>query len=181
MTPIHLRNGLKFHDHMALVEHLAQWLKPELYLEIGVLNGESMKRVQNYASECYGVDVTFSHKNYNSNVKLFEMTSDQFFDNLHPSTVFDMVFIDGLHEKSQVYKDFLNVKDRVIADGLVILHDTVPMDKSMTEPWFCHDAWEAMLRIKMEFRNDWEILSLPFNPGITVMRKMPWNKQLVWR
>jgi predicted O-methyltransferase YrrM len=181
MTPIHLRNGLKFHDHMSLLEHLAQWLKPERYLEIGVLHGESMKKIQHYAQECYGVDVTFSHRNYNNNVKLFEMPSDQFFANLDPSVKFDMVFIDGDHEKNQVYKDFINSKDRVIDDGLVILHDTVPMNEEMTAHWFCHSAWEAAQKIKKEVRDEWEVLSLPFNPGITIMRKINWNKQLIWK
>lgn len=181
MTPIHLRNGLKFHDHMSLVEHLACWLKPECYLEIGILNGESLTRIQKHAKECYGVDVKLAHRNYDNNVKLFEMTSDEFFAKLNPTIKFDMVFIDGDHSKDQVYKDFINSKDRVIEDGLVVLHDTVPMDDKMTAPWFCHDAWEAAKRIKQEFINEWEVLSLPFNPGITVMRKISINKQLSWK
>lgn len=181
MTPIHLRNGLKFHDHMALLEHLAQWLQPELYLEIGVLHGESLKRIQKHAKQCYAVDPIFNHREYDSNVKLFEMTSDDFFTTLDPSIKFDMVFIDGDHEKNQVYKDFINSKDRVIDDGLVILHDTVPMDDDMTASWFCNNAWEAVQKIKVEFKNEWEILSLPFNPGITIMRKINWNKQLIWK
>ena len=181
MTPIHLRNGLKFHDHMSLLEHLAEWLKPEHYLEIGILNGESLRRIQNHAKCCYGVDIKIEHRNYNSNVELYEMPSDDFFKQLDPSIKFDMVFIDGLHEKTQVYKDFINAKDRVIDDGLIVLHDTVPMNDDMTAPWFCHDAWEAMRRIKIEFINDWEILSLPFNPGISIMRKIPLNRQLIWK
>lgn len=181
MIPIHLRNGLKFHDHMSLVEHLAKWLQPERYLEIGVLNGESLKRIQNYSKECYGVDVTFSHRNYNSNVKLFEMPSDDFFSVLNPNIKFDMIFIDGLHEKTQVYKDFLNSKDRIIEDGLIVLHDTYPMNDDMTQPWFCHDAWEAAKKIKQEFRDEFEMISLPFNPGISIMKKMRYDKQLIWK
>lgn len=181
MSPIYLRNGSKFHDHMSLVEHLAQWLRPERYLEIGVLNGESMKRIQNHATECYGVDVTFSHRNYNNNVKLFEMPSDDFFSILNPNIKFDMIFIDGLHEKSQVYRDFINSKDRIIEDGLIVLHDTYPMDDAMIQPWFCHDAWEAAQKIKKEFRDEFEMITLPFNPGLTIMKKMRYDRQLIWK
>lgn len=181
MTPIHLRNGLKFHDHMTLIEHMAQWMKPERYLEIGVLNGESLRRVQNHAAECYGVDVAFGRRDFNDNVKLYQMPSDDFFAALGPNIKFDMIFIDGLHERSQVYKDFINSKDRIIEDGLIIMHDTYPMDAEMTQPWFCHDAWQAAQQIKIEFRNDFEMITLPFNPGISILKKMPIGKQLIWR
>lgn len=181
MTPIHLRNETNIHDHMSLIEHLASWLKPERYLEVGVWHGDNLKRVQKYAKECYGIDTNFLTKDFNSNVKLFEMTSDEFFWNLDPKIEFDMVFIDGDHDKYQVYKDFVNCKDRVISDGLVLMHDTVPANLQMTDKNFCHNSWEAAKKIKQEFRDEWEILSLPFNPGITIMRKMPWNKQLIWK
>ena len=92
-----------------------------------------------------------------------------------------MIFIDGLHEKSQVYKDFINSKDRIIEDGLIVLHDTYPMDDAMIQPWFCHDAWEAAQKIKKEFRDEFEMITLPFNPGISIMKKMRYDKQLTWK
>lgn len=181
MEPIYLRNNFNFHDHLELIEHLAKWLKPELYLEIGVRTGDSLMRVQKYSKKCYGVDPVITHRNYENNVELFEMTSDDFFKNINPNIEFDMVFIDGLHEKNQVFRDFVNVKDKVINDGLVILHDTVPMNDYMLSPELCDNAWEAMQAIKIKFKDEWEVLSLPFNPGITIMRKIDWNKQLIWK
>lgn len=181
MTPIHLRNKEKLHDHQSYIEHIATWLKPVRYLEIGVWYGDNLRKVQKHAQECYGVDVGFPNKNFDNNVKLFEMTSDEFFWNLDPSIQFDMVFIDGDHNKYQVYKDFINCKDRVITDGIILMHDTAPATEEMLEPRFCHNSWEAAKKIKQEFRDEWEILSLPFNPGITIMRKIPWNKQISWK
>lgn len=180
MIPINLRNS-SLHDHLSLIEHIASWLRPERYLEIGIYDGVNLKRIQNHCKECYGVDVILRTKNYNSNVKLFEMTSDKFFSQLDSEIKFDMIFIDGDHNKHQVYKDFINSKDRVIDDGLILLHDTVPMDEHMLDPILCENAWEAVLKIKNEFSNNWEILSLPFNPGITIMRKIPITKQLIWK
>lgn len=180
-SPIHLRNGRNLHDHGELISHVAKWLKPRRYLEIGVCTGYSLEIVQKYAAECYGVDIIIEKKDYGSHVKLFEMTSDYFFQTLSPSTMFDMAFIDGDHEKNQVYKDFINVKDRIIEDGIVLMHDSVPMNEKMLDPRLCNNAWEAVAQIKKEFVNNWEILSLPFNPGITIMRKIPINKQLIWK
>lgn len=180
MKPIHLRNSV-LHDHTTLIEHIASWIKPERYLEIGVFDGINMRKVQNWAHECYGVDIQIRNRNYKENVKLFEMASDEFFKKLDPSIKFDMAFIDGDHEKNQVYKDFINVENRIIQDGIVLMHDSVPMNDYMLSPGLCNDAWEAIFRIKNEFLTRWEIVSLPMNPGLTIMRKMPVNKQLLWK
>lgn len=180
-VPIHLRNLDHWYDHGELLTHIGKWLKPFRYLEIGVCTGYSLKLMQHYATECYGVDVVIEHTDYKNNVKLFKTTSDDFFQNLSSEIMFDMAFIDGDHEKGQVYRDFINVKDRIIKDGIVLMHDSVPMNERMLDPRLCHNAWEAIAQIKKEFVNDWEILSLPFNPGITIMRKIPIDKQLIWK
>ena len=43
------------------------------------------------------------------------------------------------------------------------------------------NCWEAMLNIKQRFRDEWEYITLPFNPGLTLMKKMDINKQLIWK
>ena len=106
------------------------------------------------------------------------MSSDDFFIQKDPSLMFDFVFIDGNHSKEQVYKDFLNVSNFVIEDGFILLHDTSPCYDEYLEPEWCHDAWEAALKIKKEHKDEWEILTLPFNPGLTILKKMNINKQL---
>lgn len=180
MKPIHLRNSF-LHDHTTLIEHIASWIKPERYLEIGIEDGTNLRKVQNWAHECYAVDIKLRNRNYKSNVKLFEMPSNDFFQNLDPSIKFDMAFIDGDHEKNQVYKDFVNLEHRMIDDGVILMHDSVPMNEGMLLPHFSNNAWEAILKIKNEFLTRWEIVSLPMNPGLTIMRKMPINKQLIWK
>ena len=101
------------------------------------------------------------------------MTSDNFFDKIKKENIskFDLVFIDGDHSKEQVIKDFINVKDMVIDDGFVLLHDTYPCDERMTKSCYSDNAWEAVLYIKQNFLNEWEIITLPFNPGLTILKK----------
>jgi hypothetical protein len=184
MTPIHLRNipePLETYDHPYILEHFASWIKPERYLEIGVRDGRVLKVVSKYCIESYGVDLNFLTKEFSDNVKLFEMYSDAFFDTLDQSLLFDMVFIDGDHSKDQVYKDFINVEKRVIDDGFVFFHDSYPYSEKMLDPSLSNDCWEAVKRIKKEFIDSWEIVTLPFNPGVTIMKKMALEKQLIWK
>jgi hypothetical protein len=184
MNPIYLRNTPghpETYDHISMIDHLASWIKPESYLEIGVRDGRSLNVVSKYSKECHAVDLQFLHKNFNNNVILYEMSSDDFFNQKEELLMFDFVFIDGDHSKEQVYKDFLNVSNFVIEEGFVLLHDTSPCYKEFLEPDWCNNAWEAALEIKNKHNNEWEILTLPFHPGLTILKKIKINKQLIWK
>jgi predicted O-methyltransferase YrrM len=184
MTPIFLRNissqNQEIYNHPFLLEHFASWIKPENYLEIGVRNGTSLIPVSKYAKICHAVDINFIKKDYSENVILYEMSSDEFFSKIQ-NIKFDMVFIDGDHNKEQVYKDFINVKDKVIQDGFVFFHDSYPHNEEMLSSMLSDNCWEAILRIKNEFYKEWEIITLPFSPGLTIMKKMSLDKQLIWK
>lgn len=188
MKKIYLRNTPEIHGgkletypYYNIIEHLAEWIKPVNYLEIGVRLGTVYHKVSEYCETCYLVDIKFLDIEYKSNSLKFEMTSDNFFEIIDKTVKFDLVFIDGDHSKEQVIKDFINVKDMVIDDGFVILHDTYPCDERMELPHHSGDAWRAALYIKENFRDDWEIITLPFNPGLTIMKKMKNNKQILWK
>jgi predicted O-methyltransferase YrrM len=184
MKPIYLRNissqTPELYDHPFLLEHFATWIKPENYLEIGVRHGTSLISVSKHAKMCHAVDLNFIKKDYDDNVILYEMSSDEFFSKIK-NIKFDMVFIDGDHNKEQVYKDFFNVKDKVIDDGFVFFHDTYPHNEEMLSASLSNNCWEAILRIKNEFHREWEIITLPFTPGVTIMKKMSLDKQLYWK
>lgn len=190
--PIHLRHtpknhkrGTETYDHPFILEHFASWIKPNNYLELGVRGGHSFNRVIPFCKKAYGVDMKIDKhqiQNKASNVKYFEMTTDTFFTQIKNSPIqFDMVFIDADHSKEQVYKDFVNVSKHIIEDGFVFLHDTYPYCEQFADPNLCNDAWAGMLRIKQEFYENWEYITLPFNPGLTIMKKMPIKQQLQWK
>jgi predicted O-methyltransferase YrrM len=184
MKPIYLRNissqTPELYDHPFLLEHFATWIKPENYLEIGVRHGTSLIPISKHARMCHAVDINFIKKDYADNIILYEMSSDEFFSKIQ-NIKFDMVFIDGDHSKEQVYKDFFNVKDKVIDDGFVFFHDTYPHNEEMLSASLSNNCWEAILRIKNEFHREWEIITLPFTPGVTIMKKMSLDKQLYWK
>lgn len=188
MTPIHLRNtpethggSLETYPHYIIISHLVEWVKPVNYLEIGVRHSPVYNAVKNKVNTAYLVDIKFLDMEYTDNTLKFEMTSDMFFNILNKSIRFDFVFIDGGHSSEQVFTDFTNVKDLVSHDGFVVLHDTYPCDERMTDPIFSHNAWEAALRIKQTFSHEWEMITLPFNPGLTIMKRMDSNRQMLWK
>ena len=188
MDKIYLRNtpensggNLETYNHYDIIQHLCSWIRPKNYLEIGVRHGTVYNLVKEYANTCYLVDINFLDLDYSSNTIKYEMTSDLFFNTINRDLKFDFVFIDGDHSKEQVLRDFLNVKDMVIDDGFIILHDTYPCNETMELPNHSYNAWEAVLEIKQKFISEWEIVTLPFNPGLTIMKKMKINKQLIWK
>jgi hypothetical protein len=62
----------------------------------------------------------------------FKVTSDAFFDNLRKGegldakTLFDVIFIDGLHLADQVDRDIYNSLEFIKDDGFIVLHDCNP-------------------------------------------------------
>jgi hypothetical protein len=88
------------------------------YLEIGIHNGDNFLKVE--CADKTGIDPSPIYK---SN-RIFQMTSDDFFDS--NEQVFDVIFIDGLHEREQVEKDFWNAFQCLSLDGIIILHDCSP-------------------------------------------------------
>ena len=82
-----------------------------------------------------------------------------------------MVFIDADHSYEQSLKDFLNVKDHVIENGFIFMHDTYPYDPSMAVPSYCGETYLTPTWIKQNIAHEWEVLTLPFNPGLTILKE----------
>ena len=81
------------------------------------------------------------------------MTSDDFFES--HNTKYDLIFIDGLHEHSQVYRDILNSLSHLNTGGIVILHDCHPLSEAHQVHKFMHtggewtgDCWKAFIKAR---------------------------------
>lgn len=184
MKPVHLRNvppPAETFNHPEFFCNLFKWIKPECYLELGVREGHTFLPVSQYCTKAIGVDA-FTPLSFElqPNMEFHMTTTDNYFATLDSSIKFDAVFIDADHSHEQSLKDFINVKDRVIDDGFIFFHDTYPYDSSMLHPLACNDCYRTALYIKQNFIDEFEVLSLPINPGITIVKKMKRNKQLLW-
>jgi len=183
---MHLRNlppPPETFDHVGFLVAMAKWIKPQCYLELGVRDGTSLWPISEHCKVAFGVDLNLSSIRFESksNITLVEKTTDDFFKELATDVQFDMVFIDANHTHTASLKDFTNVVPHVITDGFIFLHDTYPCSEELLQPQFCSDSYKTPLYLKKHFIDDFEILTLPFNPGLTLVKKMKRNQQLIFR
>ena len=166
------------------------------YLEIGVQRGKNFFGVK--APRRIAVDPAFKIglqrriKNIGSffNDRLYEMTSDDFFNN-KASHVFrreplDIALIDGLHTYVQVMKDFENCFKYLSPAGFVLFHDCNPLSMEAAE--YAHspeeimakfpgktaewngDVWKAIAHIRSAYA-DIEIFVVDCDYGVGVARR----------
>ena len=111
------------------------------YLEIGCFANEVFNKIK--ILEKIGVDPVSGGT--------IKATSDNFFK-VNTKT-FDCIFIDGLHEYSQVRKDILNSIEILNKDGIIILHDCLPPSIShqrvpRTRYTWNGDVWKAIVEAR---------------------------------
>ncbi len=183
--PIYLRNvpppNEKF-DHPKLIEFLAEWIKPEVYMEMGVRTSPVLPKVAKIAKKCIGIDLK-KHDFYTDtlpdNVEYYQMSTDQYFEQYKGNIpVIDMVFIDADHSHASSLRDFDNVFPYVRNDGLIFFHDTYPMSRQWICKESCGDSYKTAWYIRQNYKDRCEILTLPFHPGLSIVRKS--SKQLEW-
>jgi len=183
MKQIHLRNippPAETFNHVDFFDTLLYWIKPECYLELGVRDGSNFKVVAKHCEKAIAVDIAPPAFPLNSNMEYYTMSTDEYFDKLDKNIMFDVVFIDADHSHEQSLKDFMNVKDRVIEDGFIFMHDTYPYDPVFFDKHACNDVYKTALYIKQNFIDEFEIVTLPINPGVTIIKKINRTKQLIY-
>lgn len=135
------------------------------YLEIGV-----RRRSDNFDKiHCSNQCCVDPDKNARAD---FVMTSDNFF--AQNTKQFDIVFIDGLHEAHQVYKDIQNSLKFLKNGGVIILHDcnpctidrTIDYEDNPTGMWN-GDCWKAF--VKYRFESDYECYTINADEGCGII------------
>ncbi len=134
-----------------IINYLIEKYRFKRYLEIGVFTGENIRQIKVEFKE--GLDpgaegVILPEVNY-------PITSDQFFELIkdYPEMKYDIIFIDGLHEYSQVRKDIQNCLKHVRPNGFVLLHDCNPasyesqLPERKTVAWN-GDVWRAIVQFR---------------------------------
>lgn len=135
------------------------------YLEIGVQKGECFNEVK--CAYKVGVDPDPKSK------AKFCMTSDEYFERY--TKMYDIIFIDGLHEADQVYKDIYNSLNVLHKFGTIVCHDMLPKSEAMqrvprsTRQW-TGDCWKAWVRVRSE-RPDLKMITLNCDFGCGIIQR----------
>lgn len=124
------------------------------YLEIGVFNGENIRKVK--ASHKDAVDpgaegIVAPEVNY-------PITSDVFFELIKDcdDIKYDIIFIDGLHHSEQVTTDIENSLKHIIDNGFIVLHDCNPISYEAqlvpreTIVWN-GDVWKSIIQFRQRY------------------------------
>lgn len=119
-------------DYRTLLAQLHDIIRPEIYAEIGVAFGRSLAISR---AKSVGIDPGFTlpaealaNKPW---IKLFHMTSDDFFaqyrrEHVLDGGALDLSFLDGLHLFEQVLRDFYHLESWSSPGGVIAIHDVLP-------------------------------------------------------
>lgn len=124
----------------------------ESYLELGVRD-KTNTFDHIVCSNKTGVDIESSCK------PDFVMTTDDFFAYEADNKIWDLIFIDASHEKTQVKKDFNNALKHLSTHGTIIMDDVNPFFEELLQPQFCHNAWEVFAELRST-RNDLKMFGI---------------------
>jgi len=139
------------------------------YIEYGVRNGNSVEPISKLVKKVFAVDIN-DYFPQNKNIEFYKMLTDNFSNNYLPNINFDYAFIDADHSSKQVLIDFLNIYKYINKGGYIFLHDTYPCSEFFLRADYCNDCYLTPIKIREVFP-DIEMLTLPINPGLTIIRK----------
>ena len=109
-------------NRLDIINHLINRFCYQRYLEIGVHTGDVLNGCN--ASYKIGIDPDFN--TYKGNVRVYPNSSDDFFDKASKKIKFDIIFVDGMHESEQVFRDIKNSLAHLSDKGTIVVHDCSP-------------------------------------------------------
>jgi hypothetical protein len=158
------------------LSHVHDVVKPQIYLEVGVQHGTSLK-LADKAQHAIGID-PHPLVSATGNQHLYTMQSDTFFSGaeiapeLLPPYV-DFGFIDGLHHFEQALRDFLNIEKYTTKDSVVVFDDVLPRNQEEANREQCPGDWTGdvwkVTHILMRYRPDLTVLEVNTLPTGTLL------------
>ena len=158
--------------HSTFIGTIASIYRPSVYVEFGLYQGETFRKVQPYAKTLYGVDmVRNGHldalKEF-PNASIHYCRTDSFMSSF--SGTIDMAFIDADHCVESAKRDFDNILARLNPGGIILLHDTDPEADRLIHPGFCGDSYKIVSIL--EERPDLNIVTFPISEaGLSIVTR----------
>ncbi len=169
--------------HEDLVEEIAKQLKPSIYVELGVFQLECFNRVVRHVKQkAFAIDIKDNsiYMDPGPERSFHRCSTEEFSSTWHNEIKLDidMIFIDADHSKDAVLQDVKNFLPFLKEDsGIMLLHDTWPLNKQQTAPGYSGDCYKVTKTLKEKLGNHIELITLPVPYGLTLIRKVGDN----WR
>jgi hypothetical protein len=158
--------GYKY-NHTELITEIVKQLNCSTYLELGIYDGTNLINVSKYVDRIISVDIKDIRKQHVGEFHL--KTTDEFFENFNEMV--DVVFIDADHNFESVKKDFKNALKILNEFGVIILHDTDPIELKYIDPGYCGDSYKMDGWVRENYP-DLDIMTLPISEaGLTLIKR----------
>jgi len=158
--------GFKY-NHSDLIAEIIKQLNCKTYLELGVYDGITLSKVSRYVDRIISVDIKDIRTEKIGEFHL--KTTDDFFIDFNEMV--DVIFIDADHNFESVKKDFINSLKILNEFGMIILHDTDPMEERLIEPRYCSDSYKMDVWIRENY-TDFDIMTLPISEaGLSLVKR----------
>ncbi|MEI8390326.1 MAG: class I SAM-dependent methyltransferase [bacterium] len=169
-------------SHYQILKLIHDLYTPKTYLEIGVQQGRSIN-LANKKTKAIGIDPFRDDKIiFNENVKMFHVKSDDFFENNHldkelDNQKVDVSLIDGMHLFDFVLRDFINSEKNSGKNSLILIHDTIPIDKISSDREISSGAWTGdvykIILILKKYRPELKIYNISIPPiGVCLVHNL---------
>lgn len=181
--------GPPYRDVLRRVHEL---VRPRRYLEIGVETGATLA-FAHAAERVIGIDPDASKLRRDlvpPNAQVFHETSDAFFarhsrEQALGAHRLDLSFIDGMHLFEYALRDFMNVEAWSEPNGVVVLHDCLPIsplsaNRERRSNFWVGDVWKVV-DILRQYRPDLRVKIVATAPsGLCVVRGLDPSSRVLW-
>jgi predicted O-methyltransferase YrrM len=165
-----------------VLRRLHELVRPKHYLEIGVETGATLA-MAHAAERAIGIDPDESKLRRDlvpPRARVFHETSDAFFARQTRAEALagqalDLAFIDGMHWFEYALRDFINVESWSRPEGVVLLHDCLPVfpltaSRERRTKFWVGDVWKVV-PILRKYRPELRIKIVATAPsGLCVVR-----------
>ena len=163
--------------HSDFVYQIVRLVECKNYLELGVYTGETFSKVYSVVENAVGVDTKDMRKNKIGN--FYTCITSEFFKLFNNSMLFDVIFIDADHKFSNVKDDFESSIKILNKNGIIIIHDTDPIDIEHTDFGYCGDSYKIIDYIIKE--NKYDIITFPIaEAGLSIIKRKSDRRVLEW-
>ena len=155
--------------HGEVIAALARTMKSEAYLELGVFKPKvTWNEVTPHVSRCVGVDRLPIRSN-DPRKPILCCTTNEYFAGHRGSETFDLIFIDADHSFESASIDLRNSLAALRVNGVIVAHDTDPIDENRLKPVSCGDSYRLVEYAKTI---GLDAVNLPVcDPGLLIMRR----------